>query len=241
MEPRAGHEDRSIGSPDRFHPPRRKGARVQRVRRHRDLRGRATRSEDCRMSRWPSPPADTENPTLLARRFSPKSNAIIGGLPENRDELQVLIATDVLSEGQNLQDAAIIVNYDLPWTIIRLIQRAGRVDRVGQLSAEVASTASSHRLASRASSRSARGLGSVLPRTLRSSAATSSSLTTTSLPTTFAAYSTAVRASTTRGEEDVDWGIAGARRLGGGKRRPPAAGYITPRRRLFDPSPPQCR
>ena len=44
----------------------------------------------------------------------------------------MLIATDVLSEGQNLQDGAIIVNYDLPWAIIRLIQRAGRVDRIGQ-------------------------------------------------------------------------------------------------------------
>jgi hypothetical protein len=40
----------------------------------------------------------------------------------------------VLSEGQNLQDAAIIVNFDLPWAIIRLIQRAGRVDRIGQKS-----------------------------------------------------------------------------------------------------------
>src|SRR5207302_6843785 len=40
----------------------------------------------------------------------------------------------VLSEGQNLQDCSIIVNYDLPWAIIRLIQRAGRVDRIGQKS-----------------------------------------------------------------------------------------------------------
>lgn len=48
------------------------------------------------------------------------------------DELRVLIATDVLSEGHNLQDCAIIVNWDLPWAIIRLIQRAGRVDRIGQ-------------------------------------------------------------------------------------------------------------
>jgi hypothetical protein len=37
-----------------------------------------------------------------------------------------------LSEGQNLQDAAIVVNYDLPWAIIRLVQRAGRIDRIGQ-------------------------------------------------------------------------------------------------------------
>ena len=48
------------------------------------------------------------------------------------EELRVLISTDVLSEGQNLQDCAIVVNFDLPWAIIRLIQRAGRVDRIGQ-------------------------------------------------------------------------------------------------------------
>ena len=46
--------------------------------------------------------------------------------------MRVLIATDVLSEGQNLQDCAVVVNFDLPWAIIRLIQRAGRVDRIGQ-------------------------------------------------------------------------------------------------------------
>lgn len=69
------------------------------------------------------------NPTVLTKRFSPNSN---GGLPENESALRVLIATDVLSEGQNLQDAHIVVNYDLPWAIIRLIQRVGRVDRIGQ-------------------------------------------------------------------------------------------------------------
>lgn len=80
---------------------------------------------------------DTSDPTLAARRFSPRSNAALGGLPERHGELRVLVATDVLSEGQNLQDAAVVVNYDLPWTIIRIIQRAGRVDRVGQESPEV--------------------------------------------------------------------------------------------------------
>ena len=49
-----------------------------------------------------------------------------------------MIATDMLSEGQNLQDAAIVVNYDLPWAIIRLIQRAGRVDRIGQQADSIA-------------------------------------------------------------------------------------------------------
>ena len=69
------------------------------------------------------------DPTALARRFSPTTN---DGLRLGETPLRVLIATDVLSEGQNLQDAHVVVNYDLPWAIIRLIQRAGRVDRIGQ-------------------------------------------------------------------------------------------------------------
>ncbi len=79
---------------------------------------------------------DSEDPTEIAWLFSPESN-------EKREkvspveELQVLIATDVLSEGQNLQDCAVIVNFDLPWAIIRLIQRAGRVDRIGQKAEEI--------------------------------------------------------------------------------------------------------
>ena len=48
-----------------------------------------------------------------------------------------MVSTDVLSEGQNLQDAHIVVNYDLPWALVKLVQRAGRVDRIGQRSPEV--------------------------------------------------------------------------------------------------------
>ncbi len=73
----------------------------------------------------------SEDPTRLAWRFSPGSNDK-AKIAQKEGELRVLIATDVLSEGQNLQDCAIIVNFDLPWAIIRLIQRAGRVDRIGQ-------------------------------------------------------------------------------------------------------------
>ena len=72
---------------------------------------------------------DSPDATGLAWRFSPRSNKKD---VKPHDELRVLLATDVLSEGQNLQDCAIVVNYDLPWAIIRLIQRAGRVDRIGQ-------------------------------------------------------------------------------------------------------------
>jgi len=74
---------------------------------------------------------DADNPTALAWRFSPGSNDKRDKIPPSQ-ELRVLVATDVLSEGQNLQDCHIEVNYDLPWAIIRLIQRAGRVDRIGQ-------------------------------------------------------------------------------------------------------------
>jgi superfamily II DNA or RNA helicase len=78
----------------------------------------------------------SENPTLMAWKFSPESNQKRDQIkPEN--ELRILVATDVLSEGQNLQDGYIVVNYDLPWAIIRLIQRAGRVDRIGQQAQDV--------------------------------------------------------------------------------------------------------
>ncbi len=76
---------------------------------------------------------NTEDPTNIAYRFSPVSNDKRKQVKPD-DELRVVLATDVLSEGQNLQDCAVIVNYDLPWAIIRLIQRAGRVDRIGQQS-----------------------------------------------------------------------------------------------------------
>ena len=79
---------------------------------------------------------DSADPTGIAWRFSPRSNQKSDTVrPE--DEIRVLVATDVLSEGQNLQDCSIIVNYDLPWAIIRLIQRAGRVDRIGQAADEI--------------------------------------------------------------------------------------------------------
>jgi hypothetical protein len=71
----------------------------------------------------------------LACRFSPVSNNY--QIQPGKAEQRVLVATDVLSEGQNLQDCCVVVNYDLPWAIIRLIQRAGRVDRIGQKSDKI--------------------------------------------------------------------------------------------------------
>lgn len=79
---------------------------------------------------------DSEDPTDFANRFSPVSNEV-EHLKGTDKEIRVLITTDVLSEGQNLQDGHIVLNYDLPWAIIRLIQRAGRVDRIGQKSNKI--------------------------------------------------------------------------------------------------------
>ncbi|HQL69100.1 MAG TPA: helicase-related protein [Caldisericia bacterium] len=73
----------------------------------------------------------SEDPSNLVWKFSPESNNAKNKINPN-EELRILIATDVLSEGQNLQDCSIIINFDLPWAIIRLIQRVGRVDRIGQ-------------------------------------------------------------------------------------------------------------
>ena len=73
----------------------------------------------------------------VVQRFSPTSNVTDPDAPPIQSDIRVLVATDVISEGQNLQDAAIVVNYDLPWAIIRLVQRAGRVDRIGQMAEDI--------------------------------------------------------------------------------------------------------
>lgn len=67
----------------------------------------------------------------VVHRFAPASNR--RRLPVVREQVDVLIATDVLSEGLNLQDARHVVSYDLPWNPVRLLQRIGRVDRLGSL------------------------------------------------------------------------------------------------------------
>jgi SAM-dependent methyltransferase len=69
-----------------------------------------------------------------------RANVIVQFAPESNhrpqikgtdDEIDVLLSTDVLSEGQNLQDCAHLVNYDLHWNPVRMVQRAGRIDRIG--------------------------------------------------------------------------------------------------------------
>ena len=52
-------------------------------------------------------------------------------MPGSTDELDILIATDCISEGQNLQDCDYLINYDIHWNPVRIIQRFGRIDRIG--------------------------------------------------------------------------------------------------------------
>ncbi len=68
----------------------------------------------------------------VIERFAPHSN----GLPKPPaiERVDILIATDVLSEGLNLQDASVVISYDLPWNPVRLLQRVGRIDRLGSIS-----------------------------------------------------------------------------------------------------------
>lgn len=73
---------------------------------------------------------DPDTRQRVVQAFAPKSNE----RPEwagTENEVDILMSTDVLSEGQNLQDCAYLVNYDLHWNPTRMIQRAGRIDRIG--------------------------------------------------------------------------------------------------------------
>ncbi|MEG0900325.1 MAG: helicase-related protein [Oscillospiraceae bacterium] len=63
--------------------------------------------------------------------FSPRSKEKHLLMPESRDEIDILIATDCISEGQNLQDCDYLINYDIHWNPVRIIQRFGRIDRIG--------------------------------------------------------------------------------------------------------------
>ena len=63
------------------------------------------------------------------RQFAPNANLLEDDEPE-KEEIDILISTEVLSEGQNLQDCNYVINYDLPWNPMRIVQRTGRIDRL---------------------------------------------------------------------------------------------------------------
>lgn len=63
--------------------------------------------------------------------FSPKSKEKALVMPKENAEIDILIGTDCISEGQNLQDCDYLINYDIHWNPVRIIQRFGRIDRIG--------------------------------------------------------------------------------------------------------------
>ncbi len=74
--------------------------------------------------------ADAKERVRIVQAFAPKANEkpeLVG----TDKEIDILISTDVLSEGQNLQDCGNLINYDLHWNPTRMVQRAGRIDRLG--------------------------------------------------------------------------------------------------------------
>ncbi len=76
----------------------------------------------------------------ILTNFSPvsKKRGIMKNMPtENDGEIDLLIATDCISEGQNLQDCDYLVNYDIHWNPVRIIQRFGRIDRIGSINHKV--------------------------------------------------------------------------------------------------------
>ena len=73
---------------------------------------------------------DVRERARMVAQFAPRANGrpdIVG----SEQEIDILVSTDVLSEGQNLQDCGVLINYDLHWNPTRMVQRAGRIDRIG--------------------------------------------------------------------------------------------------------------
>lgn len=77
-------------------------------------------------------PSHYEYQALLTL-FSPRSKDKAAIMPGDTDEVDILIGTDCISEGQNLQDCDYCINYDIHWNPVRIIQRFGRIDRIGSV------------------------------------------------------------------------------------------------------------
>lgn len=69
--------------------------------------------------------------------FSPRSKSRALVMPNEEREIDVLIGTDCISEGQNLQDCDYLINYDIHWNPVRIVQRFGRIDRIGSTNARI--------------------------------------------------------------------------------------------------------
>ncbi len=79
----------------------------------------------------------TGNSGECARRFDPYNNPSFKAIPKKSEQISLLVSTDVLAEGVNLQAGEVVINYDFHWNPTRLIQRAGRVDRIGSMNDHV--------------------------------------------------------------------------------------------------------
>ena len=73
----------------------------------------------------------------LLTLFSPRSKEKAAVFPNEPREIDILIGTDCISEGQNLQDCDTLINYDIHWNPVRIIQRFGRIDRIGSRNARI--------------------------------------------------------------------------------------------------------
>ena len=73
----------------------------------------------------------------LLTLFSPRSKEKSVVMPDEPGEIDILIGTDCISEGQNLQDCDYLINYDIHWNPVRIIQRFGRIDRIGSLNQSI--------------------------------------------------------------------------------------------------------
>jgi hypothetical protein len=69
--------------------------------------------------------------------FSPRSKEKARVLPDEAAAIDLLIGTDCISEGQNLQDCDYLINYDIHWNPVRIIQRFGRIDRIGSTNSSI--------------------------------------------------------------------------------------------------------
>lgn len=76
--------------------------------------------------------------TQILTNFSPRAKQRHKiPIMQQDDEIDILIATDCISEGQNLQDCDLLINYDIHWNPVRIIQRFGRIDRIGSLNTKI--------------------------------------------------------------------------------------------------------
>lgn len=82
------------------------------------------------------PNQKTELNTILTH-FSPSSKKRDEIYPEEKNEIDILFCTDCISEGQNLQDCDYLINYDIHWNPVRIIQRFGRIDRIGSTNEQI--------------------------------------------------------------------------------------------------------